>query len=228
MRVLCKSMAGMVLAALLAACGSTGNSDEMTLSFQGFDGANIKQPDAIRPTSADIDVVQEPLCAAATGGTATAEPYGNASMNANFLNNEASDIHITQVRIDFGSSTGLGGNGIRVRDVNSVIPGGRCLNGTACAVDADCSTPGGIVGACKHTATSCGASPATGVCGLLLIDVDDKAHISPNIAGQGTNVSLTFFAHDDAAHSFEIDTSYVVTFADFDNCLTTGTGAGAS
>lgn len=55
----------------------------------------------------------------------------------------------------------------------------------------------------------------------MLIDVDDKLHISPDIWGQTTNVTITFFADDDEGHSFQITTHYDIVFADYDNCSST-------
>jgi hypothetical protein len=215
-----------LVAVLIAGCGSSGGSegdDRLVLRFLGFDSSNITQVDKVGPTSADIDVQQD-LCT--TGGTSTSttfEPFENARINANFLNMQASNMYINRVRIDFGPHSGLGANGVRDRDYGPtgvLIPGGLCTDGTtACGVNSDCSgtSSTGTTSTCTHTQAA--------VTGLMLIDVDDKYHISPDIIGQTTNVTITFFADDDTDRSFQLTTHYDIVFADYDNCSKT-TGGG--
>lgn len=217
MGAMCRSVTGMMLvAALIAGCGSSGGDDRLTLAFTGFDSTGITQADQVGPTSADIDVVQD-ICTSTTGTSSTIEPFENARINANFINNEGADITVQQVTIDFGPNSGLGANGIRQHSLNENIPGGRCVTGQHCVVDADCTvTTAGGIATCVH-------SPAT-VPGFVLIDVDDKIHINPDIMGQATNVTITFFAVDDANHSFEVTTHYDIVFANYDNCGQTTAG----
>jgi hypothetical protein len=211
-----------LVAVLIAGCGSSGGSegdDRLVLRFLGFDSSSITQVDKVGPTSADIDIQQD-LCT--TGGTASGyEPFENARINANFLNVEAANMYVNRVRIDFGPHSGLGANGVRDRDYGPtgvLIPGGRCSDGTSCGIDSDCTSASSTgTATCTHTQAA--------LTGVMLIDVDDKLHISPDIWGQTTNVTITFFADDDAGRSFQITTHYDIVFADYDNCSST-TGGG--
>lgn len=194
MRRLC----GLILMATLAlGCGSTGNDDQLVFQFVRFDNAGLTQQDAVRETSADVDIVQD-LC---PGPPVTVEPFTNTTINAVFRNLEASDIRLERVVIDTGPTSQYG---VIRRNITGVIPGGRCSSGAQCGSDADCVS-GGISGTCAHSETTISA--------ILLFDVFDKQHIQT-----GTdNVRISFFAAD-PNRSFEARTSYSVTFADFNNC----------
>jgi hypothetical protein len=121
---------------------------------------------------------------------------------------EASDIRLERVVIDAGPTSQYG---VITRDLTGTIPGGRCGSGAQCGFDADCVS-GGAAGTCTHTETTISA--------ILLFDVFDKLHIRT-----GTdNVRISFFASD-PNRSFEGRTSYVVTFADFNNCPSTSGGS---
>ena len=197
-------LCGLFLVAILAwSCGSTGNDDRQVFEFLRFDNTGLTQQDAMRETSADVDNLQD--CCEATGQQCTAyEPFTNATVNAVFRNMEAADIHLERVVIDTGPRTKFG---VITRNISGVIPGGRCPSGASCVSDTDCAAAGenAEVGDCFHAETTLGA--------VLLFDVFDKQHIPT-----GTdNVRISFFASD-PHRSFEARTSYVVTFADFNNC----------
>lgn len=206
MRRLCGFVMGTILMAALGfGCGSTGGDDQLVFQFLRFDNTGLTQEDSVRETSADVDIVLD-LCD--VGPPPIFEPFTNTTVNAVFRNHEASDLHLNRVVIDTGPTSQYG---VITRNLSGNIPGGRC-NGTdvPCALDADCGTTGGV-GACAHGDTTISA--------ILLFDVFDKQHIAT-----GTdNVEISFFASD-ANRSFEARTSYVVTFANFNNCGTSGGG----
>jgi len=213
---LCRSVTGVaLLTALAVGCGSSGG-DSLALRFVAFDGLALMQQDSVRENSADVDVVQD-ICSI-TNGVPQFEPFTQTTINATFVNEGAADIHLEHYTVDSGKQSGLG---VRDRTVSGNIPGGRCAGGTAhCAVDADCvsTTPGEVI-TCEHSDTTIRA--------LLLYDFDDKAHVDPAVADQGTNVTITFYGKDDANNQRKVSTRYVVTFADFDNCASSGGTGGA-
>jgi hypothetical protein len=202
MRRLC----GLILMATLAlGCGSTGNNDQLVFQFVRFDDSGLTQQDAMRETSADVDNVQD-ICQ--VGPPLILEPFTNTTINVVFRNMEASDIRLERVVIDTGPTSQYG---VITRDLTGVIPGGRCSSGAQCGSDADCVSSS-TAGTCTHTETTISA--------ILLFDVFDKQHIHT-----GTdNVRISFFASD-PNRSFEASTSYVVTFADFNNCPSTSGGS---
>jgi len=181
-------------------CGSTSNDDELVLRFVRFDNTGLTQEDAVRDTSADVDIVQD-LCQ--SGTTVTAEPYTQTVVNAVFENDEAADIQLERMHIDIGPTSGRAPID---RAVHGTIVGGRCSTvERRCATDADCSVAGGSPGICTHSQTT--------INGVLLFDFTDKAHVLP-----GTyNVAITFFGSD-ALQSFQVRTIYAVTFVDLNNC----------
>jgi hypothetical protein len=201
MRWLSMRMAGAaLLAAVAGGCGSTSGDDAMVLEFVGFDGAGIDQSDAVRESSADVDVLQE-ICP-----SGDSEPFTQTLINATFRNNEAADLHLQQVVIAVGPSGSLA---TITHQIGGELRGGRCDNiDKQCALDADCVSASSITpGNCVHTETT--------IRSILLFDSSDKQRF---LSQQGTyNVTITFFAFD-PVHDFETSTGYTVTFADFDNC----------
>src|SRR5262245_34953871 len=145
MRRLCKTvMGGMLLAMLAGGCGSTDGSgdDRMVMRFVSFNGLGIEQEDAVTPSSANVDAVQD-ICESSgdTGGTVTAEPFTNTLINAVFRNEEADNIQLSGYNVHFNDpATGLAdisGN------LNTLLPGGRCSDTEQkCTSDADCVTTG--------------------------------------------------------------------------------------
>jgi len=207
MRRLFGFITGMLLVGWSFGCGSTSNDDSLVLQFIQFDNTGLTQQDFVGPTSADVDIVQD-LCSVSDTGVPTYEPYTNTRINAVFHNYEASDITLNKIVIDAGPNAGIP---VVTHYFTAVVTGGRCAAvEQQCASDQDC--PGGI---CLHSDTT--------VSGILLFDFNDKAHMLP-----GTySVKVTFFATD-PNNSFEVRTNYVVTFDDFDNCPSSGSGAATS
>jgi hypothetical protein len=208
MRRLYGFMTGTLLtAALSIGCGSTGNDDSLVLQFLRFDSIGLTQEDSVGETSADVDILQD-LCSVSDTGVPTFEPYTNTRINAVFHNYEASDITLNRIVIDVGPNAG---RQVVTHDFTAIVPGGRCTSiERQCTSDQECQG-----GTCNHTDTT--------VFGILLFDFDDKAHLLP-----GTySVKISFFGTD-PSRSFEVRTSYVVHFNDFDNCGGTGGGAATS
>lgn len=209
MRRLRMSVTGIALLGLLGVgCGSSANDSQLVLRFEGFNGTGITQMDAVGPNNADVDVVQD-LCqsASATGGLAP-EPFTQTLANVVFLNEEKSDIRLTGYTVDVGPHSGIG---VFKAGLSAVVIGGRCGLTTACATDADCQ-----LGPCLHDQTT--------ISSILLFDFNAKSNVIP-----GTyTVEITFFGTDDADHSFTASASYVVRFDDFNNCPSSGSGAGLS
>jgi hypothetical protein len=213
MRRLCRSVTVVaLLAALWVGCGSIGSQteDSLVLQFLHFDNTGLTQTDAVRETSADIDIIVDCCTFAPDGSCSSIEPFQQTIINAIFQNNEATDIHLTGYTVDVGPTSGVG---IFPGVLSLNIRGGRCLGLDAtCATDSDCLVGGTVVtGACQHTETTAS--------GILLFDIDTKLHVLP-----GTyNVLITFFGSD-PNQSFKVSTNYVARFDDFINCTTTGTG----
>jgi hypothetical protein len=200
-------------------CGSTAD-DRLVFRFVGFDSSGITQKDSVRATSADVDVVQD--ACDSTMPEVVNEPFTVTSINATFRNEEGSDIQLDGYTVHFDDPrTGLADFS---GSLNGNIVGGRCSNNAQCTVDADCVAAGGTGATtsvtCDHTQTT--------ISGIVLFDFKAKAHVSPQIFGEATSLTITFFGSD-ANQSFQTTAGYVVTFDDFDNCsTTTGGGAGGS
>ncbi len=216
MRRLCRSVTEMALLAALAwGCGSTAG-DSLTLRFTGFNSLLLTQGDSVRETSADVDVVAGGCSTGEVGATITAEPFTQTIINAVFINEEAADITLQRYRIYLpptinGVPTGLGE--FIEQTVGKNIPGGSCENITrSCATNDDCGVAG-VLGSCVHSSTIVG--------GLVLFDFATKQLLNrPQFFGVASNITIQFFGTDDANQSFEVTTSYVATFGDFNNCPT--------
>ncbi len=210
MRRLCKSVTGMaLLAALWVGCGSTGGDDRLIFRFIRFDGQGLTQQDSVRTNSADVDVIQD-ICSVADG-VPSFEPFTQTSINAVFRNEQALDIRLERYRVRVGGKSGLGVFEGRLSDN---IPGGRCINvDRSCTADSDC----GAGGTCEHAETT--------VSSIILFDFLAKASVNPEVYGEALTVSVSFFGSDATEQSFQTTANYVVTFADFDHCASSGTGA---
>jgi hypothetical protein len=190
-----------VVAVVLSGCGSTAD-DRLVLRFLRFDNTNIDQADAVRQTSADVDVIQD-LCSDAMGGAPTAEPFTQTTINAVFQNEEGADIFLHAYTMDIGNA--------RLSQAN--IPG------------PDASGNLGV--------TLPGLTETT-VSGIVLFDFVGKdivftvATQHPEVLGQPIPVHVTFFGRDDADRSFQVTANYLVTFGNFDNCMSSSGGAGSS
>lgn len=212
MRWLCgRIMTVALMTTLAAGCGSD-TGDSQVFRFVRFDNTGITQADSVSQTSANVDIFQG-QCRGGTEVVPSAdsilpfEQFTTTTVNAVFRNEEAADMHLAGMVIDVGPNAG---RAQITRNPDGNIPGGRCSNiEQRCASDADCQ---GTVGACTHVETT--------ISNLVLFDFQDKMLILP-----GTyNITVTFFARDDADRTFETRTGYVVTFDDFNNCTTTGAG----
>jgi hypothetical protein len=207
-----------LLTTLALGCGSTADN-RLVLRFIGFNGTGITQQDSVRPTGADVDVIQD-LCSTSMAGVQTFEPFTATTINATFRDEQATDIQLDSYIIHFNDARS--GVADISGSLNGSIIGGRCSSSNApCAVDADCVQAGtGTSGAtCDHTDTQ--------INGILLFDFSAKAHVSPQIFGEATSLTITFFGSD-ANRSFETTAGYVVIFDDYDHCTTTTGGTGAS
>jgi hypothetical protein len=200
-----------LLTALSTGCGSTA-SDTLVFRFIRWDGQGITQQDAVGQSNADVDVVQD-CCAFNPDGTCSSlEPVTQTSINAIFTNDQASDIHLESyvVHVEDPSSGLADFSG----SLSANIRGGRCSSvDQQCASDDDCIVAGGV-GTCIHTNTM--------VNDILLFDFNAKQHVNPAIFGTATSISVTFFGSDPNL-SWQTTAGYTVTFADFDNCATSGT-----
>jgi hypothetical protein len=210
--------------ALLLACAGCGSDagDQLTLSFITFNDDGVTQADAIRSTSADVDV-----CMSICEGL-QAEPFTQASINAVFVNRGKADILLDRFTLS------IPGSGVPdvTRRITANVIGGRCTDDPerACGFDAECAEPGQVteIGACEHTETTVN---------VLLYDFELKSRILPGQCPQlvlqddGTLVFipgtifpetfeavLTFSGEDLTEERFTVSTNYVTTFADFDNC----------
>jgi len=193
--------------ASVVACGGSADSDSLVLRFVGFNGIGITQADSVGETSADVDVVPS-LCGTET--TTEPEYFTQTTINAVFVNEEKANIVLDSYTVDLSAVADLG---VRTNTLSVTVPGRRCGNQPtqSCVTDADCQL-GSLPGRCQ--------SSETPVTGLALVDLSEKFVIesNPETWGLASNIRITFYGHDDAAHSFTIPTSYVATFADFDNC----------
>ncbi|MFQ5664878.1 MAG: hypothetical protein ACE5I7_00450 [Candidatus Binatia bacterium] len=206
-------MRAVILLALMG-CGST-SGNRLVLRFLGFDGSGITQADSVRPSSGEVDIMQE-LCSIDADGNPVFEPFTETTVNGVFRNEQGADIRLERYTVDFGPKSGLPDslkvfNGV----LNGNVQGGRCdTDARPCALDADCSGGAtGVTGSCLRSETT--------INGILLVDFDRKAQILPGTL----NLAVTFFGSD-VNQSFKTSTSYVVRFDDFDNCPSSGTTAG--
>ena len=209
MRWLCGRMMGAaLLAAVVTGCGSTSGDDALVLQFVGFDSNGITQADSVRENSADVDILQDICCSAQDCSSWTPELFTQTIINATFRNKEAADLRLQQVVIGVGPAGSLA---TITHQLDGEIRGGRCDEiDQQCSTDAECiSASSTTAGKCVHTETTIG--------GILLFDFSDKQRFQP-----GTyNVTITFFAFD-PVHTFQTNTGYTVTFADYDNCTVAG------
>jgi predicted component of type VI protein secretion system len=208
MRWLCGTVMGVgLLTMLVAGCGDSADDDLLVLRFVSFDGSGIGQADSVRANSADVDV-QLDLCEIDDDGNLVFEPFTQTVINAIFRNEQASDIRLERVRVDAGPRSGLAPIEQRI---TANIPGGRCDNipERRCAVNNDCIGEE-EVGQCIRTEST--------VPGILLFDFLAKEAVNPDILGEATNVTVSFYATDDTDSSLFVQTGYVVTFDNFDNC----------
>jgi hypothetical protein len=196
-----------LVAAVVTGCGSTSGDDALVFQFVDFDSNGLTQADSVRGNSADVDILQDCCVAVEEGLCSDPEPFTQTIINATFRNNEAADLQLQQVAITVGSLAPI------THQLDGKIEGGRCTNiDQQCSADADCvSALSTTVGSCVHTETT--------INGILLFDFSDKQRF---LSQPGTyNVTITFFASD-PVHTFQTSTGYTVTFADYDNCTTTG------
>ncbi len=207
------------LVGLSAGCGDTSGDDPLVFHLEGFTSSGLDQADAVGPTAAQVDVVQD-LCG--TAPSLTLELFTQTEINAVFSNHEALDIHlegfsvhVNDTRVGLGDFTGT---------ITGTILGGRCSSQAdkMCAIDDDCVQTGQQTGTTTATCTH----QLTTIDGIVLFDFTAKEQVAgqPNVWGQALPVTITFFASD-ATQSFQTSGGYLVTFADFDNCPSTGTGA---
>ena len=210
-----------VLAVLASGCGSSGNAggdDALVLQFIQWDNTGLTQADSVGQSSADVDVIQD-LC---PGTPPTPEPFTQTVINAIFQNNEGADIQLQGYRTEIAEPL-LAQTNITNGVLTAAITGGRCAaSQRQCFSDNDC---GGGFGTCQHTPTT--------VSGIVLFDFIAKAVVAtvsqshPGVLGQAIPLKVTFFGAD-PTRSFQIAANYLVTFADFDNCMaSTTSGAGA-
>ena len=138
-----------------AGCGSSGSTDELVLTFVGFSGENITQPDAVSGASAQVDVCQD-ICGG-TQGSLMAEPFSETFVDALFVNQGGTDIRLDSYTVS------VPGSGLpdETRQASTNIPGGRCESNSQqrCALDRDC----GLSGLCLRQETTVE---------LLLFDLD--------------------------------------------------------
>ncbi len=205
-------LSGMCVVVLaVAGCGS-GGGDDSVMQFQGFNSTDITQSDAVRQTSADVDV-----CLGLCGATLSAEPYTQTTINAVFVNSGKADIVLDRYTV---SVPGSGVPDVE-RSISARLVGGRCVNDAQqkCASDNDCQL------------SQCQRSEST--VNLLLYDfqfkslvVEGQCPFDPD-TGQftgGTVISrtfdafITFSGEDEANRRFTVETAYVSTFNDFNNC----------
>jgi len=217
-----------MLTVFASGCGSTdgaGGDDALVLQFVQWNSTGITQADEVGQSSADVDIHQG-VCVSGMDDLATDELFTETLVNAVFRNNEGSDILLEGYSTQIDDPRLFQAN-ITNGSLSTNITGGRCsVNGEKCALDSDCRT----AGTCLHTETT--------VSGIVLISLQGKSFIEATIIGStppaldilGRTIPLkvTFFGSD-PNRSFQITINYMVTFANFDNCMTsTGGGAGPS
>jgi len=202
MRRLCRwAMSIGVLAGVLIGCGSTAD-DRLVLRFLRFDNTNIDQADAVRETSADIDVFQD-FCSDVMGGSLTAEPFTQTTINAVFQNEEAADIFLHAYTTDIGNA--------RLSQANIPTPDSSGNLGI--------TLPG-------RTETTVSGIVLFDFVGKEVVRLAAVDH--PEVLLQTIPVHVTFFGRDDADRSFQVTANYLVTFGNFDNCTASSGGAGSS
>ena len=211
------SATALVLTVALAAvgCGSAGTDQQgeagLTMAFVHFSGENITQADQVFDTVAQVDICQD-LCqtgGATGGGQIMPEPFTATVADAVFVNRGKADIVLDSYTLN------VPGSGVppATRSIGARLIGGRCLTGDtqrACASDLDC----GLDGNCLHA-----QSPVT----ILLYDFDFKQRViqgecPSDLEPLTLSADITFTGSDETGERFTVDTSYVSTFANFDNC----------
>ena len=200
----------LVLVAMFAmapvGCGSTGDEDSLVMKFVRYDSEGLDQADAVRETSADVDVSPSLCIGQGEEGRIEPEQFTQTAINAVFRNEQALDIQLERYTVRVGGNSGLG---TFEGTISANLQGGRCANiDRSCAIDDDCVRQT-TAGNCVHTETV--------VSGLLLFDFLTKASVNPEVYGEGLPVEVRFFGKD-ANQSFEVATSYVTTFDNFNNC----------
>ncbi len=202
-------------------CGSSGDAvdgdDSLVFRVVGFSSEGITQADAVRPNSADVDVVRN-FCVSTGGGSGgggqtqvTLEAFTQTSLNVVLRNEQKLDLRLFQVRVRFDDPrTGLGD---LTENVAATVIGGRCSNAPqrSCASADDCVV-GTVRGSCNFTETT--------VTGLLLVDFLAKAAVQPRVWGEAQPLTLTFFARDSVGNTYRATAGYTVTFDNFCNCQT--------
>ncbi len=200
-----------------AGCGSSGSTDELVLTFVGFSGENITQPDAVSGASAQVDVCQD-ICGG-TQGDLTAEPFSETFVDALFVNQGGTDIRLESYTVS------VPGSGLpdETRQASTNIPGGRCESNSQqrCALDRDC----GLSGLCLRQETTVE---------LLLFDLEQKTvavdgqcpfdqstgeFTGGSVIPRTYPVFVTFEGRDVQTNDrVSIDAGYSATFSNFNNC----------
>lgn len=206
----------------LGSCGSSGDAvdgeDSLIFRVVGFSSAGLTQSDAVRPNSADVDVVRN-FCVSTGGGGGggggqaqiSLEPFTQTALNVVVRNDQRLDLRLFQMRIHFEDPrTGLGDI---TENIAATAVGGRCSNAAlrACASSDDCLV-GAVRGICNFSDTT--------ISGLLLLDFLAKAAVQPRVYGEAQPVTLTFFARDTQGNVYRATAGYTVTFDNFCNCET--------
>jgi hypothetical protein len=191
-------------------CGSSGTDglgdDGLTMAFLRFTGDGFTQADFVGDTIAQVDLCQD-LCS--TGEDVTFEPFTSTFVSAVFVNRGKADIVLDSYRVFVPES----GVPERISRITARLPGGRCTGADPeeqCAIDSDC----GVLGACVHTET---------LVGILLYDFDFKQRVRQgecpfDIASLTLDADVRFTGSDESGERFTINTNYVSTFDNFDNC----------
>ncbi len=207
MRRLCRAtMAVLIAAAMLPACGSTGNENDLVLEFVSWDGTGLMQPDPVSPGSADVDIVQD-CCAfdQMTGDCTSVETFTETSANAIFRNLEKLDITLDSYVVDIPDS----GLAPFPGTLRQVVDGMRCSSdgSRSCASPADC-----------ELGDTCSSSETT--INVKLFTINDKLLLQGNagLFGKTYNLFVTFFGHDSADELWQVTAPYQASFRDFDNC----------
>jgi hypothetical protein len=197
-------------------CGSSGSTDELVLTFVGFTGEGIDQPDSVGGAAAQVDVCQD-ICT--SGGELSAEPYSETFVNALFVNQGGTDIRLDSYTVS------VPGSGLpdKTRQGGANIPGGRCESNSEqrCALDADC----GLLGSCVRQETTVELllfdfeQKTVAVDGQCPFDVNTGEFTGGSVIPRNYPVFVTFEGHDVQTNDgVSISTGYSATFANLNNC----------